>query len=163
MRMILFVCCLIISSRAWCEQSTDSTGDYAMDLGQVYGTIQSIKYMNEICSQAFPTIAKSNQAAFQSWRKRYLPFLQEVEKHWTTFAWQETNGEPQKHTEFLRKMATQFDQYKEGLRTQLLADGPEAFVKQCNIYPKYLTTERTNIEYFYAEQTATIRRGFIKK
>ena len=48
MRMILFICCFAVSSLACSEQSTNSTGDYAIDLGQLYGAIQSVKYMKEI-------------------------------------------------------------------------------------------------------------------
>lgn len=163
MRIFVLFCSLVVSPLAWCEQATDSTGDYAMDLGQVYGAIQSVKQMKDICSDSFPALTKENEAAYQGWRKHYLSFLQEVDKHWTAFAWREANGNPQKYTEFLNKMTNYSEQYKQGLRKQLSADGTDAFAKQCGVYAKYLTTDRTNLEYFYAEQVATMRRGPAKK
>jgi hypothetical protein len=92
-----------------------------------------------------------------------LPFIQEVDKHWTAFAWREANGDPQQYTEFRNKAGVYFEQYKRGLRKELSAEGPDAFAKQCGLYAKYMTTERVNIEHFYAEQVATMRRGPAKK
>ena len=163
MRIFVFVCGLVVSTLAWCEQSTDSTGDYAMDLGQVYGAVQSVMQMKDICSESFPELTQENETAYKNWRKHYLPFLQEVDKHWAAFAFREANGDPQKHVDFLNKMTNYFEQYKQGLHKQLSADGPDVFAKKCGMYAKYLTTDRTNLEYFYAEQVATMRRGSAKK
>ena len=163
MRTLVLVLGLAAASAAYSEQSSDSTGDYAMDLGQVYGAIQAVKFMKEICSDSFAGLSKTSEVAYQAWRKRHLPFLQEVEKHWSSAAWREAKGDPLKHMEFLNKMGTSFDQYKQGLRQQLSADGSDAFAKQCGAYGRYLTTDRTNIEYFYAEQVITMRRGAEKK
>jgi len=101
--------------------------------------------------------------AYKKWRTRYLPFLQELEKHWTALAWREAKGDPKRHADFLNEMARYFDQYKESLRKQMQSDGPESFQKQCDLYPVYLTKDRTKLEYFYAEQVATVRRGPDKK
>jgi hypothetical protein len=163
MHGLLLTSALLFSFHASGEQSTDSTGEYAIDLGQVYGAAQSVKFMKEICNEAFPAFTKANDSAYQKWRARYLPFLQELEKHWTAFAWQEAEADPKRHTEFLTHIAEHFDQYKQGLKKQMECDGPEAFRKQCELYPVYLTKDRTNLEYFYAEQVATVRRGPEKK
>lgn len=89
MRHWLLLLAFLVSPHAWGEQSTDSTGDYAMDLGQVYGATQVIKFMKEICNESFPTLVEPNDLAYKKWRTRYLPFLQELEKHWTASAWRE--------------------------------------------------------------------------
>lgn len=159
MRILLVLAGLLLSTVAFGEQSTDSTGDYAMDLGQVYGAVQALKFMKEICSEAFPAQSQSNELAYAKWRSRFLPFLQEVEKHWSAAAWREAKGDPKQHVDFLNKIANYFDQYKEGLRKQMSSDGLQPFQKQCGLYPTYLTTDRTNLEYFYAEQVTTLRKG----
>ena len=52
----LLLLAFLVSPHAWGEQSTDSTGDYAMDLGQVYGAAQAVKFMKEICNESFPNL-----------------------------------------------------------------------------------------------------------
>ncbi len=129
------------------QQSQDSTGDYAMDLGQVYGAVRAVGYMKDICNEAFPELAPANSEAQREWRAKYLTLLQELEKHWESFAWQEAKGNPTDHMKFISNMEDTFDQYKIGLDTELRSDGPEIFRAICENYPKYLTTERTNLDF----------------
>ncbi|MBC7750976.1 MAG: hypothetical protein H7Z73_04545 [Candidatus Saccharibacteria bacterium] len=162
MRPLILVVGLLAATLTWGEQSTNSSGEYSMDLGQVYGAIQGIKSTNEICNESFPLLKKQNDAAFQNWRKQYLPFLQEIEKYWTAAAWKITNGDQQKYLEFLTKFNASSVQYKNSLRAYLSANGSDSLSKQCSYYSEYLTTERANFEYYYAEQVNTIRGGLVK-
>ncbi|MBE0576381.1 MAG: hypothetical protein IH613_10870 [Desulfuromonadales bacterium] len=163
MRILLALSFCLLATLALADQSTDSTGDYAMDLGQIYGGVLAVKDMEDICSEAFPATENANEVAYEKWRKRFLPFLQEVEKHLSEMAWREAKGDSQRHTEFLNKMEQSFEGYKNGLRNQMVSDGQNAFRKQCELYPQYLKTDRTNLENFYAEQVNTMRRGQTKK
>jgi hypothetical protein len=159
MRLPLLAIALALSTSANAEQSTDSSGDYFMDLGQVYGGAQSIKHYRDICADAFPVFHQQNEKAYSAWRSKYLGFLQEIEKHWTAMAWRESKGDAAKYSDALAKMATVFDQYKEALRKQLSGNGSEQFQKACSLYPQYISGDRGNLEYFYAEQVVTIRKG----
>jgi hypothetical protein len=141
------------------EHSITSSGDYAMDLGQVYGAIRSAKFMGEICSESFPDQSQSNARAFSQWRARYLPFMQEMEKHFSVMAWRESGGDPQKHVDFLADAEKSFDGYRAALKSQMTADGPDTFANQCKLYPTYLDSDRMDLERYYAEQVAVIRKG----
>jgi hypothetical protein len=132
--IVLLLAALPVSSMAE-QQSTASTGDYAMDLGQVYGAIEAVKFTKDICDKAFPDYIQANGAAYQRWRARFKPFLQEMEKHYTASMWREAKGDPQKHMALLKEMDDIFMQYREGLKKQMMSDGPEVFRKQCGIYP----------------------------
>src|SRR6478672_12504994 len=140
-------------------QSTNSSGDYAMDLGQVQGGTRGAKFLGEICSDAFPEQALANATAYKQWREKYLPFLQEVDRHFSALAYREANGDPQKHVQFLADSEKSFDGYRDALRSQLMADGEKAFKSQCELFPTYLDSERMNLEKYYAEQVATMRAG----
>jgi hypothetical protein len=159
MRLTLMALALAISTSASAEQSTDSSGDYFMDLGQVYGGGQSIKQYRDICADAFPVFHQQNEKAYIAWRSKYLVFLQEIEKHWTAMAWRESKGDAAKYSDFLAKTSGMFDRYKDVLRKQLSSDGSEQFRKTCALYPQYLASARANLEYFYAEQVITVRKG----
>ncbi len=163
MRKLVIICGLLLSPFAWGDQSTSSSGNYAMDLGEVVGAVQAYKSMKEICSESFPELASNNDVAYQSWRKRYLPFHQEVEKHRTILLWREANGDQLKYMELLDRWASHIDKYKQGMRKQMSANGSDALYKKCSAYPEYLTATRSDIEHYYAEQVSTIRRGPVKK
>ena len=149
----------LVALTAFAEKSSDSTGDYYMDFGQVYGAAVAVQQYRDICSEAFPDVQKANAAAYSAWRTKHLKFLQEMEKHKTAMAWKEAKGDEKKYVESLAKMSSSFDRYKDALREQLKAYGPDGFRRICMGYPEYLQTDRGNLEYFYAEQVVTVRRG----
>jgi hypothetical protein len=139
--------------------STNSSGNYAMDLGQVYGAIRSAQFMGEICTESFPDQVQSNASAFKQWRANYLPFMQEIERHFSTMAWRESGGDPQKHVKVLVDAEKALDRYRLALKSQMTADGQESFLGQCKLYPTYLASDRMNLEHYYAEQVAVVRKG----
>jgi hypothetical protein len=51
------------------------------------------------------------------------------------------------------------DQYKDVFREQIRSAEREKSKRVCSQYPSYLLTDNANLEYFYAEQVATIRKG----
>ena len=159
MRVPTLLLLLLIAPAAGAEQSTDSSGDYYMDFGQVYGATVSIQQYRDICAESFPGVRKQNNDAYFQWRAKYLKFLQELEKHRVAMAWKEAKGDEKKHVEVLTKMNASFDRYKGALREQLNSGGQDGFQRACARYPQYLQSDRGNLEYFYAEQVATVRRG----
>lgn len=154
--MLISVCSSVIAQE---EQSTTSSGDYAMDLGQVYGAIRSAKFMGEICTDSFPDQAQPNAAAFKEWRMRYQPFIQEIERHFSAMAWRESGEDPERHVQFLADVEKSFGMYRAALKSQLTADGPDPFAGRCSVYPTYLASGRMDLERYYAEQVAVIRKG----
>ncbi len=161
MKELYVIALLAISSSAMAqdEYSTDSSGNYAMDLGQVYGAIRSVKSMGEICTESFPDQEQTNTAAYKQWRAAYLPFIQEMEHHFSTMVWKESGGTPKKHVQLLIEADKSFEQYRAVLKSQMSADGNEAFHNLCNAYPVYLASKRMDLEHYYAEQVAVVRKG----
>lgn len=144
---------------AFAESSTNSSGDYAMDLGQVYGAIRATKMLEEVCTKDFPATREGNQRAYEQWRRQYLPFAQEIERHFSAMALREAKDDSKQHMAVLAKIEKGFDGYKDGLRKQMASEGPDIYRKQCEGYPTYLRSPRMNLESYYGEQVATIRRG----
>lgn len=154
--LLLLVCSNVLAHD---EYSTNSSGDYAMDLGQVYGAIRSTRFIGEICSESFADQIQTNAAAFAAWRKRYLPFMQEMEKHFSQMAWREAGGDPQKLMKFLAAADASFDGIRAGLKAQMTADGTDSLAIQCELFPSHLASARMDLEHYYAEQVAVIRNG----
>lgn len=158
MRTVIFIAlALVCASVCAQEQSTNSSGDYMEDLGQVYGGIRSIKNLGEICTSHFPQEREANTEAYLSWRKKYLSFLQEIEKYRTALVWKEFGGDQTKYVNTLQAMDASLDKYKDSLEQQLMSGGSDKFAAECRLYPTYLQTPRTDLEHYYLEQVQTVR------
>jgi hypothetical protein len=155
--------CLTILFYLWCfnthaDQAINSTGDYSVDLAQVAGAIRLISTYKKICDNAFPSFKTQNAKAYQNWRKQYLPFLQEIEGYERAFLAQD--GDYAKSVQKMIEWEKIQDINKEALRKHLSNMGAEKFREVCHQYPIYLfKMDNGNLEYFYAEQVTTIRKG----
>ncbi len=158
-RLLLLATVLAFSTSTNAQRSTDSSGVYLMDLGQVYAGAEGMKQYRDICAEAFPVFNQQNEKAYGEWRRKYLSFLQELEQHFTAAAWREAKGDEAKYLEFRLRMSRTLDQGKKLMRKQLSDLGNEQFRKACSIYPQKLSGARANLEHFYAEQVVTIRSG----
>ena len=160
---IAFIVAIVSATIVSGEQSTESTGNYEMDLGQVYGAINAVKFAKEICAEAYPDYIEKNEVAYQKWRTQYKTFLQEMQQHFLVMTYREAGEDPQRQVEVLRKVDDKLEGMKKGLKDMMRSKGENSFRSMCQTYPVYLTTDSTNIEYFYADQVSTIRKGLKKK
>ena len=156
---LIAIFALALSTAAYAEQSADSTGDFWMDLGQVYGAASTYRAYKDICAELFAEYKKPNDDVYAAWRAKNLKFLQEIEKYRLAAAWKEAKGDQKKYVNDLAKFDAGMDRYKDVVREQFKNAGREKSQRVCSQYPRHLLTDAANLEYFYAEQVATIRRG----
>jgi hypothetical protein len=139
-----------------------SNGDYATDLGSLEGSIKTMEYTRDICSEQFPDMQKQLGDAYNNWRQRYKPFLQEIALRFSLLmieAAKENNTSLVSNAEYF---SNTFAQSKLALRNMFSKDGPEKFRAICEHYPISLEGEIGNIEKHYPEQVETIRKVKIK-
>lgn len=153
---------MIMSVPANGEQSTSSTGQYNIDLNRVYGAMKGIIYMKEICANSYPIFKNQNEVSYKLWRSKYIDFIQEIEGYFTERTWEQSGNDPQKHMGVLNTYNVAMDEYKKAMKAQMQNSGETNFRKTCEVYPNYLSNNRTDLEYFYAEQVKTIRQGVVK-
>lgn len=157
---LIVIFALALSNAAFAEQSADSTGDFWTDLGQVYGAATTFRNYKDICAELFAEYKKPNDDAYAAWRAKNLKFLQEIEKYRLAAAWKEAKGDQKKYVSGLAEWDAGMDGYKDVVRKQFKSAGREQSQRICSQqYPRLLLSDQANLEYFYAEQVATIRRG----
>lgn len=141
------------------QQANNSTGDYATDLGHVYGAMQALRYGKEICSEFFPNYNRANEVAYTQWRKQYLSFIQEIQKRMVDLIASDSDPASQ-----LRSKKA-FDEHMAGLKNGMREEARSdmgTFEKYCRLYPKYLAHRKQDLERYYSEQVIVIRKGFAK-
>ncbi len=115
--------------------------------------------LEEVCSKDFPKTREPTQRAYQQWRKQYLPFIEEMEKHFSAAALPDGKNDPKQQAAILTTMEKSFDGQRDRLRQQLVSQGPDALRKTCETYPLFLQSPRMNLQSYFAEQVVTVRRG----
>lgn len=150
---------VLAAATSFAQRSTSATGDYMMDLGQVHGAIRSVRMMEEICSSEYPQTSDANRLGYEEWRTRYLSLIQETERHYSEMALREANGDRKRQLADLDRLEKGFEGHREAFKRQLAAGGADSFRKKCEGFVGYLRSPRMNLEVYYAEQVATIRKG----
>ncbi|MDD2883379.1 MAG: hypothetical protein PHQ58_23460 [Rhodoferax sp.] len=135
-----------------------SNDQYADDLAGLYGDVQQVRAMEELCSQQFPATASSNRRAVSNWRQQYSPFVAEIESRWERWLVVRANGISRQHETLVAWSKELYESSKSALSARLLTDGLELFQKRCENYPIYLKSPRKNPELVHAETLRRIRQ-----
>ena len=58
-----------------------ATGKPLLDFYTVYGAVDSVRIINELCNTKFPEYKKRNDAAYSLWRTRNKDFIYKIEQY----------------------------------------------------------------------------------
>jgi hypothetical protein len=158
-RFLLIAFLAILSQQASAEMSTlASTGDYATDLGALNGAVKTVGYMRDICVEQFPDLQRRTGDAYNAWRERYKPFLQEIALRFDLLiieAAKETNTSLVETTAFVQGGLAKL---KPMIKNMHSKNGPEHFRDWCEKYPSTIGGEMGNLEKRYPEHVETVRK-----
>jgi hypothetical protein len=149
----------VAGSPATSQQLNNSSGNYDVSLGQVYGAIRAVKRIKDICNEDFPQQREKNERAYAEWRSKRLSFLQEMERHLTRSMWLLSKGDPELAAENEATLQKNLAAFKENQRQIMSSGGREVYESQCGNYETLIRSQQWDIEKSFAEQVATIRRG----
>lgn len=134
-----------------------SSGDYAIDLGRVYGGYQRMLAMREACDTAVPSARAINAKAFAAWEAQHESLITDLRR---------------RLTEMIRAASKDADDYVRNLgnyegtillerkeyRDTLLALGMDELREQCERVPDMLKGPDADFARVYAAELETIRR-----
>jgi hypothetical protein len=136
------------------QQGPRSTGEYYRDLGVIFGIIEAVRDIADICSEEFPATEEDNDKHYQLWRTRHLDFLEEVERHRTQILENPVLGARYKLDVHNRNLT-----FKTNQRRALAADGVATFRANCNKYGDMTSSPQWDLGTSFAGHIATMRRG----
>jgi hypothetical protein len=138
--------------------TTASTGDYASDLGTLYGVTKMWGYTRDICVEQFPDMQKRIGDAYDNWREKYKPFLQEIALRFDLLIIEDAKGSKTSLARNLEYYQGEIAALKSTLKNMYSKDGPERFREFCEKYPSKINSAMGNIEEHYPEHVETIRK-----
>lgn len=139
--------------------TTPSTGDYASDLGTLNGVMRTTGFTRDICLEAYPDMQQAINGAYNTWRERYEPFLQELALRMNLLLLEDSQQSGISLAQEMSAYTTEMAKLKPALKAMYSKDGPASFRTFCESYPRTLLGDGVgNIEKHYPEHVATIRK-----
>jgi hypothetical protein len=160
-RSCLAVSVLLFAQPALAQKlsTTPSTGDYASDLGALNGVVKMTGFTRDICIEAYPDAQQAINDAYNAWRERYKPFLQELALRMNLLLLEDSRRSGISLAQEMAAYTAEMAKMKPALRAMYSKDGPASFRAFCERYPGTLLGDGVgNIEKHYPEHVATIRK-----
>lgn len=135
----------------------ESSGDYATDLGRVYGGYQRMLAMKEVCDAAVPETRAANDKAFAAWEAQHRSLVQELQRRVTAMIRLASKDE-RDYTRNLGKYEGAILQERQEYKEILLGLGSEELRGQCGRMPEQLKAPQADLSQVYAAELQTIRK-----
>ena len=149
------------SAFAAARASTQATGDYFHDFGELIVRVRSVKWIEEICSETFPATAETNRHAYEVWHVDNGSFVDEVEGQFLVIDkyWGEASEQSKKEGLTVDQLKAKVDANKAGLRQDFHNRGMRSFQARCEAYPEILLSPQLDLEHSQAELVRSVRMG----
>jgi hypothetical protein len=149
------------SAFAAARASTQATGDYFHDFGELIVRVRSVKWIEEICSETFPATAEANRHAYEVWLVDHGSFVDEVEGQFYVIEkyWGEASETAKKEGLTVDQLKAKVDATRPGLRQDFHARGARSFQTRCEAYPEILLSPQLDLEKSQSELVRSVRLG----
>ena len=149
------------SAFAQARASTQATGDYFHDFAELIVRVRSVKWIEEICSDAFPATAEANRHAYEVWLVDHGPFVDEMEGQFLIIGkyWGEESPQARKDGLTVEQLKEKVDANRAGLVQDFRARGMRSFQKRCEAYPEIMLSPQLDLEKSQADLVRSVRLG----
>jgi hypothetical protein len=141
--------------------STQATGNYFHDFAELIVRVRSVKWIEEICDEAFPANAEANRHAYEIWHVDHGSFADEIEGQFLIIDkyWGEASEQARKEGLTVEQLKAKVDANRAGLRQEFDQRGTAAFQRRCDYYPEMLLTPQLDLEKSQADLVRSVRLG----
>ena len=137
--------------------AAESGGNYATDLGRVYGAYQRVLAMKEACDTVVPGARAANGKAFAAWEVRHRALVQDLERRVTAMIRLASKDE-QEYVRNVGKYQGTILLERQEYRDMLIGLGADELREQCQRMPDRLQGPEVDLSKVYAIELETISR-----
>lgn len=135
----------------------EATGDYATDLGVVYGGYQRMLALKEACDKAQPASRAANDRAFAAWEAQNRALVQDLQRRVTAMIRLASQDEKD-YARNVGKYEGAILRERQEYREILLGLGADDLRAQCQRMPETLKGPAADLGKVYAAELAVIRK-----
>ena len=149
------------SAFAAARARSTATGEYFHDFGELIVRVRSVKWIEEICSEAFPATAEVNEHAYDDWLLAHGEFVKEMDGQFDVIAryWGNIPEKLRKDGFDVDALKARVEASKDGLRADFHATSPAVFQRRCEAYPEILLSPQLDLEKSQADYVKSVRLG----
>jgi hypothetical protein len=137
--------------------AADPSGDYAADLGRVYGAYQRVLAMKEACDTAVPGTRTANGKAFSAWQSQHRTLVQDLERRVAAMI-RLASRDDQEYVRNVGKYQGAILLERQEYRDTLIGLGAGELREQCERMPDRLQGPEADLGKVYASELETIRK-----
>jgi len=150
----LLVAGMTVAAQVAAQQAS---GDYATDLGYVYGGYQRIIALKEACDEAVPATRAANERAFSEWQTRHGELLADLKRRVTAMI-RRASSDEKDYARNLGKYEGAILLNREEQKMAFLLGGSEALGTHCRGVPELLKGPEGALSTVFADELETIRK-----
>ncbi len=161
-----WILCLVVFSIFSLPAIADirsATGKPLLDFYTVYGAVDSVKIINELCNAKFPQYKKQNDRAYKLWRSRYKEFIYKIEQYNHEIVTKSSKGNMASYSKQLSDQAIRFEETKLVMHKMFSDYGEGVYREMCASYPEYTTSEKADFPNYYGEHMEVFEDDWYKR
>jgi len=149
------------SAFASARAGASASGDYFHDFAELIVRVRSVKWIEEICSEAFPATAELSEHAYDDWIMDHGKFVDEMEGQFDIIDryWQDASPDLKKAGISTDALKRRVEAQRAGLRDDFHATSAAAFQRRCEAYPEILLSPQLDLEKSQADFVRSVRAG----
>jgi hypothetical protein len=137
--------------------AAETSGNYATDLGRVYGGYQRILAMKEACDTAVPAARAANNRAYAAWEAQHRALLEDLQQRVSAMI-RAASKDKEDYVRNLGKYDGEILLQRKEYRDMLVALGAGELRAQCQRVPETLKGADADLARVYAAELETIRK-----
>jgi hypothetical protein len=142
------------------EDDGRATGDYFHDFGELIVRVRSVRWISEICADAFPAGGDLQRRAYADWLQAHRPFVDEMEGQFTLIEKRWADASPAARAGVSPKdLQARLEANRDALREDFLARPTAVQQKRCDAYPQLLLSRGLDLEKSQADLVKSVRAG----
>jgi len=128
-----------------------ATGKPLLDFYTVYGAIDSVKIICELCNTKYPEYKKQNDRAYNSWRSRNIEFIYKIEQYNHAIVTRSSKGNGASYRKQMLETAQTYEQNKAAMHQMFSDYGEMVYRATCSAYSEYTESEKVDFPNYYKE------------
>jgi hypothetical protein len=148
------VVCLVLAG-AGSPAVAQATGDYATDLGTLYGERYSLQVLKDVCISVQPKTRAALQKAYDDWRERHEDLIEDLDARFSAMI-KQASRDQKEYTRNFGKYEGAVMRQRQEQKDALLALPRDELLKQCKELPAYLRSPKSNIPARYPDEFSTV-------
>lgn len=137
------------------QSVAQATGDYATDLGTLYGERYSLQAQKDVCIGVQPKTRAELQKAYDQWMERHEDLIEDLDARFRAMIKQASTDQKEYSRNFGKYQGAVMRQRQEQ-KEALLALPRDELLRQCKELPGYLRSPKSNIPARYPEEFKTV-------